>query len=105
LSEVNSDPRRRRIDLRVMGQDALQVVPAELQAIAGQWEVLTSELVGAPPPPGQPFQATAAAVNAGQRGDRCHRSILCSADTGNGQWGDPGRRRIHRPRGHIGGRD
>ncbi|OMC17182.1 hypothetical protein [Mycobacterium sp. SP-6446] len=46
-----------------MGQDALQVVPAELEATAGQWEALTSELVGAPPSPGQPFQATTAAVN------------------------------------------
>lgn len=46
-----------------MGQDALQVVPAELAATADQWEVLTSQLVGAPPSPGQPFQATTAAVN------------------------------------------
>lgn len=46
-----------------MGQDALQVVPAELEATAGQWEALTSQLVGAPPSPGQPFQATTAAVN------------------------------------------
>lgn len=47
-----------------MGQDVLQVVPAELVATAGQWEALTSQLVGAPPSPGQPFQATTAAVNA-----------------------------------------
>jgi hypothetical protein len=46
-----------------MGQDALQVVPAELQATAGQWEALTSQLAGAPPAPGQPFQATTAAVD------------------------------------------
>ncbi|MCA2303173.1 hypothetical protein JF770_06340 [Mycobacterium intracellulare] len=46
-----------------MGQDALQVVPAELAATAGQWEALTSQLVGAPPSPGQPFQATTAAMN------------------------------------------
>lgn len=47
-----------------MGQDALQVVPAELEATAGQWGALTSQLAGAPPLPGQPFQATTAAVNA-----------------------------------------
>ncbi|OBI37184.1 hypothetical protein A5709_15240 [Mycobacterium sp. E1386] len=47
-----------------MGQDALQVIPAELEATAGQWEGLTSQLAGAPPSPGQPFQATTAAVNA-----------------------------------------
>lgn len=47
-----------------MGQDALQVLPPELVATAGQWEALTSQLVGAPPAPGQPFQATTAAVNA-----------------------------------------
>lgn len=47
-----------------MGQDPLQVIPAELAAAAGQWEALTSQLVGAPPAPGQPFQATTAAVNA-----------------------------------------
>ncbi|MCA2320692.1 hypothetical protein JF732_18905 [Mycobacterium intracellulare] len=47
-----------------MGQDALQVIPAELAATAGQWQALSSQLVGAPPSPGQPFQATTAAVNA-----------------------------------------
>ncbi|WP_084023560.1 hypothetical protein [Mycobacterium avium] len=47
-----------------MGQDALQVVPAELVTTAGQWEGLTSQLVGVPPSLGQPFQATTAAVNA-----------------------------------------
>lgn len=46
-----------------MGQDALQVVPAELEATAGKWEAVSSQLVGAPPAPGQPFQATTAAVN------------------------------------------
>ncbi|BBZ45430.1 hypothetical protein [Mycobacterium parmense] len=46
-----------------MGQDALQVVPAELEATASQWEALTAQLAGAPPSPGQPFQATTAAVN------------------------------------------
>lgn len=47
-----------------MGQEALQVLPPELAATAGQWEALTSQLVGALPSPGQPFQATTAAVNA-----------------------------------------
>lgn len=47
-----------------MGQYALQVVPAEVVATAGQWEALTPQFVGAPPSPGQPFQATTAAVNA-----------------------------------------
>lgn len=47
-----------------MGQDALQVLPPELVATAGQWEGLTSQLVGAPPAPGQSFQATTAVVNA-----------------------------------------
>ncbi|WP_406816740.1 hypothetical protein [Mycobacterium sp. M23085] len=47
-----------------MAQDTLQVVPAELEATAGQWEALSSQLAGAPPSPGQPFQATTAAVNA-----------------------------------------
>lgn len=47
-----------------MGQDPLQVVPAELTATAGQWQALSSQLIGAPPTPGQPFQATTAAVNA-----------------------------------------
>lgn len=46
-----------------MGHGALQVLPAELAATASQWEVLASQLVGAPPTPGQPFQATTAAVN------------------------------------------
>lgn len=46
-----------------MGQDALQVVPAELEAAAGKWEAVSPQLVGAPPSPGQPFQATTAAVN------------------------------------------
>ncbi|ORB75831.1 hypothetical protein [Mycobacterium scrofulaceum] len=47
-----------------MGQDALQVVPAEVVATAGQWGALTSQLAGAPPSPGPPFQATTAGVNA-----------------------------------------
>lgn len=47
-----------------MGQDSLQVLPPELVAAAGQWEGLTSQLVGAPPAAGQPFQATTAAVDA-----------------------------------------
>lgn len=46
-----------------MGQDAVQVVPAELEAAAGQWQALSAELVGAPPSPGPPFQPTTAAVN------------------------------------------
>lgn len=47
-----------------MGQGALQVVPTELIATAGQWGALTTQLAGAPPSPGQPFQATTAGVNA-----------------------------------------
>lgn len=47
-----------------MGQGSMQVLPPELVATAGQWEALTSQLAGAPPSPGQPFQATTAAVNA-----------------------------------------
>ncbi|MCV7196908.1 hypothetical protein [Mycobacterium angelicum] len=46
-----------------MGQDAVQVVRAELEATAGQWETLTSQLADAAPSPGQPFQATTAAVD------------------------------------------
>ncbi|OBI90972.1 hypothetical protein [Mycobacterium sp. 1245805.9] len=47
-----------------MGEVALQVVPGELEATAGQWQVFSSQLVGAPPSPGPPFQPTTAAVNA-----------------------------------------
>ncbi len=47
-----------------MGQDALQVVPGELEGTAGQWEALSAQLVGAPPSAGPPFQPTTAAVNA-----------------------------------------
>jgi hypothetical protein len=47
-----------------MGQEALQVVPAELEATAGQWQALSAQLVGSPPSPGPPFQPTTAGVNA-----------------------------------------
>ncbi|MBZ4618820.1 hypothetical protein [Mycobacterium avium] len=47
-----------------MGQDSLQVVPAELVATAAQWQALSSQFIGAPPSPGPSFEATTAAVNA-----------------------------------------
>jgi hypothetical protein len=47
-----------------VGSDGLQVVPGELGATAGQWQALSSQLVGAPPSSGPPFQPTTAAVNA-----------------------------------------
>ncbi|MEY8015190.1 hypothetical protein AB8998_09285 [Mycobacterium sp. HUMS_12744610] len=47
-----------------MGRDALQVVPAELAAAAGQWRALSSQLTGvASPSPGPSFQPTTVAVN------------------------------------------
>ncbi|ATO62059.1 hypothetical protein BB736_007500 [Mycobacterium avium subsp. hominissuis] len=46
-----------------MGQDSLQVGPAELVATAAQWQALSSQFIGAPPP-GPSFEATTAAVNA-----------------------------------------
>ena len=47
-----------------MGPGTLQVATDQLGATTSQWEALSSQLVGAPPTPGQPFQATTAAVNA-----------------------------------------
>lgn len=41
----------------------MQVATDQLGGIASQWEALGRQLVGAPPAPGQPFQATTAAVN------------------------------------------
>ncbi|WP_293313936.1 hypothetical protein [Mycobacterium sp.] len=47
-----------------MGSDELQVVLDQLRAAAAQWQGLSGQLTGvAPPSPGQPFQATTAAVS------------------------------------------
>lgn len=64
LRPLNTDPRVGRLNSCGMGQDALQVVPAELVATAGEWGALSAQLVAAPPSPGPPFQPTTAAVNA-----------------------------------------
>ncbi|ABK68253.1 hypothetical protein MAV101_18325 [Mycobacterium avium subsp. hominissuis 101] len=47
-----------------VGSDELQVVLDQLRAAAGQWQGLSAQLAEvAPPSPGQPFQATTAAVS------------------------------------------
>lgn len=47
-----------------MGSDGLQVVLDQVASLAGQWEGLGAQLATtAPPPPGQPFQATTAAIS------------------------------------------
>lgn len=47
-----------------VGSDGLQVVPGQLAAMADRWQRLGAELTTTTPPsPGQPFQATTAAVS------------------------------------------
>ena len=47
-----------------MGSDGLQVALDQLGATATQWQGISAQFTAAtPPPPGQPFQATTAAVS------------------------------------------
>ena len=47
-----------------VGSDGLQVTPDQLRLTATRWQLLGAQLTGtAAPSPGQPFQATTAAVS------------------------------------------
>lgn len=85
-----------------MGSDGLQVVPSELEATAGQWQALSSQLSGDAAVAGTGVSTHHGGCERRQRSDRCRRGSLYSADAGNGWRSDYRSRWLHQPRGHVG---